>query len=76
MYEDPFLIGGHCMLALFAAALGGTLAPRVSSLRRELALIVCGLGLVGSSSSPKFPQEPVELRFDCTEPLLQLGRDR
>jgi hypothetical protein len=35
VYEDPFLIGGHCALALFAAALGGVLAPLVSSTPRE-----------------------------------------
>jgi hypothetical protein len=35
VYEDPFLIGGHCLLALFAAALGGALAPLVSTSRRE-----------------------------------------
>jgi len=35
VYEDPFLIGGHCLLTLFAAALGGVLAPLVSDSRRE-----------------------------------------
>ena len=30
VYEDPFLIGGHCLLALLAAVLGGALAPLVS----------------------------------------------
>ncbi len=35
MYEDPFLISGHCLFALFAAALGGALAPLVSDWRRE-----------------------------------------
>jgi hypothetical protein len=35
VYEDPFLIGGHCVLAVLAAALGGALAPCVSGLRRE-----------------------------------------
>jgi hypothetical protein len=30
VYEDPFLIVGHCFLALIAAALGGVLAPLVS----------------------------------------------
>jgi hypothetical protein len=34
-YEDPFLMGGHCVLALFAAAVGGVLAPLVSNSRRE-----------------------------------------
>ncbi len=33
-FGDPFLIGGHCLLALFAAALGGALAPLVSGRRR------------------------------------------
>ncbi len=33
--EDPFLIVGHCLLALIAAGLGGVLAPRVSVGRRE-----------------------------------------
>lgn len=33
--EDPFLISGHCLLALFAAALGGALAPLVSGRRGE-----------------------------------------
>ncbi len=35
VYEDPFLISGHCLMALFAAALGGALAPLVSDWRRE-----------------------------------------
>ncbi len=35
VYEDPFLIGGHCVLTLFAAVLGGALAPLVSDSRRE-----------------------------------------
>jgi hypothetical protein len=35
VYEDPFLIGGHCVVALFAAALGGAVAPLVSAPRRE-----------------------------------------
>jgi len=35
VYEDPFLIGGHCVLTLFAAALGGVLAPLVSDARRQ-----------------------------------------
>ncbi len=36
-YEDPFLIVGHCLLALVAAGLGGVLAPLVadSRCRRE-----------------------------------------
>ncbi len=33
--EDPFLIVGHCLLALIAAGLGGVLAPRVAAGRRE-----------------------------------------
>ncbi len=37
--EDPFLMGGHCVLALFAAALGGVLAPLVSDARREPAIV-------------------------------------
>jgi hypothetical protein len=28
--EDPFLITGHCLLAMFAAALGGVLARFIS----------------------------------------------
>ncbi|MGO9471601.1 MAG: hypothetical protein ACLQVF_46555 [Isosphaeraceae bacterium] len=35
VYEDPFLIGGHCVLTLLAAVLGGVLAPLVSDSRRE-----------------------------------------
>jgi hypothetical protein len=35
VYEDPFLIGGHCVLAILAAALGGALAPLVSAARSE-----------------------------------------
>jgi len=36
VYEDPFLLAGHCMLALLAAGLGGLLAPLVVD-RGELA---------------------------------------
>ncbi len=32
-YEDPFLIVGHCLLALLAAAVGGVLAPLVADAR-------------------------------------------
>jgi hypothetical protein len=32
-YEDPFLMGGHCVLALIAAAAGGALAPIVAAAR-------------------------------------------
>jgi hypothetical protein len=32
-YEDPFLIVGHCLLALLAAGLGGVLAPLVADAR-------------------------------------------
>ena len=28
-HQDPFLVVGHCLLALVAAGLGGLLAPRV-----------------------------------------------
>jgi len=35
IYEDPFLIGGHCLFALFAAGLGGVLAPLVSDARNR-----------------------------------------
>ena len=35
VYEDPFLITGHCLLALFAAAFGGLVAPLVSEMHRE-----------------------------------------
>jgi hypothetical protein len=33
--EDPFLIAGHCLLTVVAAALGGVLAPFVSDSQRE-----------------------------------------
>ena len=32
--DDPFLIVGHCLLALIAAAIGGVLAPLVSAVSR------------------------------------------
>jgi hypothetical protein len=32
-FEDPFLMGGHCFLALIAAAVGGLLAPLVATAR-------------------------------------------
>jgi hypothetical protein len=35
VYDDPFLIVGHCLLALVAAGLGGVLAPLVSDRRIE-----------------------------------------
>jgi hypothetical protein len=34
-YEDPFLIVGHCLLALVAAGIGGVLAPVVADRRGE-----------------------------------------
>ena len=34
-YEDPYLIVGHCLLALIAAGLGGALAPLFSSDREQ-----------------------------------------
>ncbi len=33
--DDPFLIAGHCLIALIAAAIGGVIAPVVSALHRE-----------------------------------------
>ena len=33
MYEDPFLVVGHCVFALLAAAVGGALAPLVRDAR-------------------------------------------
>ncbi len=30
VFEDPYLIVGHCLLALLAAGIGGALAPLVS----------------------------------------------
>jgi hypothetical protein len=35
VYEDPFLIVGHCLLALFAAVLGSLAAPLVCDMHRE-----------------------------------------
>jgi hypothetical protein len=35
VYDDPFLIVGHCLLALIAAGLGGVLGPLASDLRGE-----------------------------------------
>ncbi len=35
VYQDPFLIVGHCVLALFAAWLGAILAPLISNSYRE-----------------------------------------
>ena len=34
-HADPFLVVGHCLLALLAAALGGLLAPLVCGPRRQ-----------------------------------------
>jgi hypothetical protein len=33
VYQDPFLIAGHCLLALFAATFGGIVAPLVVHVR-------------------------------------------
>jgi hypothetical protein len=33
--EDPLMVVGHCLLALFAAGLGGVLAPLVSAANRD-----------------------------------------
>ena len=33
VFEDPFLIVGHCLLALLAAGVGGALAPLVADAR-------------------------------------------
>ena len=35
LYEDPFLVVGHCMLALLAAVVGGALAPLVRHARAD-----------------------------------------
>jgi hypothetical protein len=35
VYQDTFLIVGHCLLALLAAGLGGIVAPLVFDMRRE-----------------------------------------
>jgi len=38
-YEDPFLMGGHCVLALIAAAVGGVCGPTVSYARMRRSAI-------------------------------------
>ncbi len=38
-YEDPFLMGGHCVLALIAAAVGGVCGPLVSNARMRRSAI-------------------------------------
>jgi len=48
VYEDPFLIVGHCLLALLAAGIGGIVAPLVSDVRRAPAARVAD----GQSSTP------------------------
>jgi hypothetical protein len=35
VYQDPYLIFGHCLLALLAAGVGGIVAPAFCSRRRE-----------------------------------------
>jgi hypothetical protein len=35
VYEDPFLIVGHCLLALFASGFGGLVAPMVCGTRGQ-----------------------------------------
>jgi hypothetical protein len=35
VYQDPFLMGGHCIFALIAAALGGALTRLVAGARRR-----------------------------------------
>ncbi|MFI5456424.1 MAG: hypothetical protein ACHRXM_13325 [Isosphaerales bacterium] len=35
VYEDPFLVVGHCLLALIAAGFGGVMAPLVSGTPRQ-----------------------------------------
>ena len=36
-YHDPFMIVGHCLLALLAAGIGAIAAPLVPGKHRELA---------------------------------------
>ncbi len=38
-YEDPYLMGGHCVLALIAAAVGGVCGPLVSNARTRRSAI-------------------------------------
>jgi hypothetical protein len=33
VYQDPFLIFGHCLLALLAAGVGGVVAPLFTNMR-------------------------------------------
>jgi hypothetical protein len=35
VYQDPFLIVGHCLLALLAAGLGAIVAPLICEIRRD-----------------------------------------
>jgi hypothetical protein len=39
VFDDPFRMSGHCILALIAAAAGGVLAPLVGSARSRQARI-------------------------------------
>ena len=38
VYQDPFLIVGHCLVTLLAAGLGGIAAPLVAGSRRKPAM--------------------------------------
>ena len=35
MYEDPYLVVGHCLLALIGAGLGGVLGPLACNLSNQ-----------------------------------------
>jgi hypothetical protein len=41
VYQDPFLIFGHCLLALLAAGVGGIVAPAFCDRRREPSIASC-----------------------------------
>ena len=61
VYQDPFLIAGHCLLALFAATFGGIVAPLVFDTRREI------LARTADDQSPRPISAQTETRSGVAE---------
>ena len=67
VYQDPFLIVGHCLLALLAAGFGGTVAPLIFDRDRESTPDSSSRPASGGESSPSLPAHPADVERDDSQ---------
>ena len=67
VYQDPFLIVGHCLLALLAAGFGGTVAPLIFGGGRESTQDSSPRPANAGKSSPSLPANPSDVERDDSQ---------